>query len=195
MRRFIMITAITLLALTPALASAQTYAPVQTYGGAQTYGSDPNALVDSWYRTYLGRAPDSGMTYWVNHLLQGDSPDAVIAGILGSDEYYLKSGGTPAGFVNQVFNDLLRRPPTPRELDFWARRLYTEPRSEVAQHILTQNPGVWVGATTTTSTVAPPAVSGVIITPSYRWERERHEDWQRRHEVYDYRRPVYPYRQ
>src|SRR5579862_7942657 len=100
------------------------------FAPAQYYGGDPNALVDSWYRTYLGRAADSGMTYWVSQLVQGIPPDAVIAGILASDEYYTRAGGTPQGFVTLLFNDILKRPPSAGEVDFWVRRMYTESRQD-----------------------------------------------------------------
>ena len=166
---------------------------------AQVYG-DQYSLIDYWYRTYLGRpgVGDTGMDYWVNHLRQGDSPDSVLAGILASDEYYKKAGYTPEGYIAQLFSDLLKRRPSPSELDFWVRRLYTEDRQGVADELLTQNPGVWVGAGTA---VIPPAKTtpNIIVTPGiegyrYRdWDRDRRGDWDRRREIYDYRRPYYPY--
>ncbi len=184
MRRFALAAAAALTLLTPS------FAPAQYYGG------DPNSLVDSWYRTYLRRPPDPNMVNWVSMLQQGNPPDVVLAAILGSDEYYAKAGGTAQGFITTLFNDVLGRPPSPGEVDFWVRRMYTEARTDVAHEILTQNPGVWIGSTTTVRPYAPPvrAVPGVVVTPGYRWERERHEDWERRHEFYDYRRPYYPYR-
>ncbi len=182
MRRIALFAAAALLLVTPSFAKAQYYG-----------GGDPNTLVDSWYRTYLGHPADSGITYWVNHLQQGDSADSVIAGILASDEYYKKCGNTPDGFIAGLFNDLLRRRPSQSELDFWVRRLYTEDRQNLAHDVMTQNPGTWVGS----NTVVQPAVTtvpGIIIQPIYRWDRDRHDDWNQHHEIYDYRRPVLPYR-
>jgi hypothetical protein len=161
---------------------------------AQVYG-DPSSLVDYWYRTYLGRPGDQGMTTWVDQLNQGAPPDAVLAGILGSPEYYARAGSTPEGFISRLYADILKRPATSSELGYWVPRMYTEDRSTIADTLLTQNPGIWIGS----GTAAPPAgVSpGVIVTPGigtgwYRdWNRDRQWDWDRRHGVYDYRRPYY----
>jgi hypothetical protein len=188
MRRNLIFAAAAILFLAPATVNAQAY-------------GDPGSLVDSWYRTYLGRPADSGLTYWVNHLQQGDPPDSVLAGILGSDEYYKRGGGTPDGFVSLLFRDIVKRQPSPSEMDFWVRRQYTEDRQSVADEILTQNPGVWVGAG---ASVVPPPVAttppvvvnpGVIVTPGidyYRyhdWVRDRHYDWDAHRGIHDYRRP------
>jgi hypothetical protein len=179
MRRLVLISATALFCLAPSAA------PAQAYG-------DPNSLVDYWYRTYLGRPADSGITYWVNHLAQGDSPDSVLAGLLASDEYYKRAGGTPQGFITLLHRDIIKRDPSPAEMDFWVRRMYTEDRQGVADDILTQNPGVWVGAG---PPVAPTVTPGVIVTPGiqynhYRdWDRDRRGDWDRHYDIHDYRRP------
>jgi hypothetical protein len=185
MRRLILVYAAAVLCLASLAPSA---------ARAQPYG-DPSSLVDYWYRTYLGRPADSGLTYWVN-MLRTQPADQVLAGILGSEEYYARAGRAPEGFITQLYVDLLKRRPSPAELDFWIRRLYTEDRTSVADEMLTQNPGVWVG----TGVGARPGVDvtpGVIVTP--RIEYDRYRDWDRdrygdRHrEIYDYRRPYYPY--
>lgn len=161
---------------------------------AQVYG-DPGSLVNYWYRTYLGRTPDpSGIITWVNALNQGQPPDAVLSSILGSDEYYQRAGSTPDWFIARLYADVVGRSPTPSELDFWVRRLYTEDRQAVADEILNQNPGVWVGTGPPVAT--PPAV---VVTPGleYRrydhWDRDRREDWDRHRNIYEYRRPAVPY--
>jgi hypothetical protein len=168
---------------------AASFAPAQSYG-------DPASLVDYWYRTYLGRPADSGITYWVNEFQQGASPDQVLAGILASDEYYKKGGGTPEGFVTALFNDVLKHPPAPADVDFWVRRMYTESRQDVADEVLTQNPGVWVGANMAVPQPPPVAVTpvapGVIVSPGGGWDRDRHEDWNHHHDIHDYRRPSPP---
>jgi hypothetical protein len=181
MRRILFLAVAVLVSLTPAVATAQTY-------------GNPSSLVDSWYRAYLGRPADSGMTYWVNQLQQGTPPDSVLAGILASDEYYNKGGGTPQGFVTALFNDVLKRPPSPADLNFWMSRMYTESRQDIADEVLTQNPGVWVGANVTVQPAAPPvtAAPGVIVAPNWNWERDRRGDWDHHHEIHDYRRPVPP---
>ncbi|HLJ96534.1 MAG TPA: DUF4214 domain-containing protein, partial [Gemmataceae bacterium] len=93
---------------------------------AQVYG-DPSSLVDYWYRTYLGRQADpSGLASWTAQLNQGTPADEVLATILGSPEFYTKAGSTPEGFITLLFMDILHRSPTPSELNFWVRRMYTE---------------------------------------------------------------------
>ena len=174
MRHTLRLAAAALLTLTPA-------------GLAQNPG-DPNALVDSWYRAFLGRPADAGSAFWVTDLQQNVGPDAVLAGILGSDEYYARHGNTPAGFVGGLFADLLHRPANPNDLNIWVGRLYTADRQEVALEIMTQNPGNWVGPAP-----AQPNVNVVVAPPNVRWERDRHEDWLHHHGIYDYRRPPYPY--
>lgn len=160
---------------------------------AQVYG-DPNSLVDYWYRNYLGRPPDAGMTSWVTQLSQGAPPDQVLAGILASSEFYTKAGSSPQGYVTLLYQSVLGRSPNPGELDYWMRRMYTEDRQAVALAILDQNPGVWVssGTAATPGVVSPPPV---VITPRHDgdwhhdWDRDRRPDWDRYHNVYDYRRP------
>jgi hypothetical protein len=181
MRRLILVFAAGLLCLAPSVARAQVY-------------GDPSSLVDYWYRTYLGRAPDAGMATWVVQLNQGVPADQVLSGILGSGEYYSRAGSTPQGYITRLHQDILRRPPSPAELDFWVRRMYIEDRQAIADEILTQNPGTWVGtstAVTPPTTVTPP----VVVTPGiewYRhrdWDRDRHWEWDRHHDIHEYRRP------
>jgi len=173
----ILITGAALLCLAPTAAQAQSY-------------GDPNSLVDYWYRTYLGRAPDAAMAGWVAQLNQGTPADQVLAGILGSQEFYNRAGATPAGFITLLYNYLLQRPPTPGELNYWVGRMYIMDRQAIADSLLTQNPGVWVGLSPPAA-VTPP----VIITPRiewrrhHEWERDRHRDWDRHHAIHEYRRP------
>jgi hypothetical protein len=157
-------------------------APVE----AQVYG-DNNSLVNSWYQTYLGRAPDAGAATWVTQLNQGTPADQVLAQIIGSDEFYQQCGSTPQGFITRVFSFTLQRAPTPAELDYWVRRMYTTDRGGIADALLTQHPGVWVSSAPATAPVVPVPPGGVRPPPH--WERDRHGDWAHHHQIYDYRRP------
>ena len=164
---------------------------------AQVYG-DPNSLVDYWYRTYLGRAPDpGGLANWANELNQGVPPDQVLATILGSDEYYQRGGSTPQGFIGRLYSDVLGRAPTPVELNFWVQRMYVEDRIPLSQEILDQNPGVWVGSNAQTGAQVPGTqvlVPPTVVTPGvpyYRdWHRDGNRDWNHRNNVWDYRHPA-----
>jgi Domain of unknown function (DUF4214) len=177
MRSFIIVAM--LIGLTPAAAQAQVY-------------GDSNSLVDYWYRTYLGRAPDpQGLATWANQLNQGVPVNQVLATILASDEYYQRAGGTPQGFIARLYNDFLNRAPAGADLDFWVRQMYTEDRSVLVLQLLEQNPGVWVEPSPAVSTAVPVAPTVVVpgIAGRAGWYRDLHRDWDHRHNVYDYRRP------
>jgi hypothetical protein len=132
------------------------------------YADRPEELVRYWYRRYLNRDVDPvGYETWVNSLRSGNAPEMVLAGILSSDEYYSRGGGTPEGYVTVLVQDLTGRPPTPQEQQYWARRVYYEPRSDVAYALLTRYPQ-------SSGTVCP--------------------DWYRHEPSYEYRRPFWRYR-
>src|SRR5262249_57933123 len=70
--------------------------------------------VVEWYQTYLGRYPDAtGLRNWGGMLDAGYPRNAVLAGILGSAEYYQLKGGTPTRFVRGLCRDVVGRWPTP----------------------------------------------------------------------------------
>jgi hypothetical protein len=92
---------------------------------SQAYPPDAQALVVSWYQRYLHRDPANGEELgWVNHLVQGAAPETLLADILGSQEYFDKAGGTPEGFVESLFADLVGRRPTPQEMQYGVSQLY-----------------------------------------------------------------------
>ena len=162
---------------------------------AQFFG-DPNDIVFHWYRAFLRRDPDpAGARFWANRLRRGNDPNTVLAGILGSEEYYQRAGSRPDRFVVQLFVDLLGRTPTQREIDFWVRRQFTDSRQDVAFQVLSQNPGAWVGS------------FRLPVRDRDRWyrdrdhereraemlrrERERQLDWE--WDRFDVRRPTFPF--
>jgi hypothetical protein len=80
-------------------------------------------LVDGWYRVHLGRCADpGGLAGWVGQL-RCAGPEAVRAGILSSDEYYCRHGGTSEGFVTGLYREVLGREPDSREVDSWVCNL------------------------------------------------------------------------
>src|SRR5262249_21645351 len=71
------------------------------------YADQPEELVRTWYRRYLNRDVDPvGFQTWVGSLRSGNPPEMVLAGILASDEYFGRGGGTPEGYVTVLFQDL-----------------------------------------------------------------------------------------
>jgi hypothetical protein len=168
MKRLILLAGAAVLAFAPA-------APAQ-----EPYLRDPGnaaALVDGWYQRFLGRTArtDRGSRMWVDQLVGGSSPEAVLAGILSSDEYYNRAQSRPEQFIRNLFRDVLQRQPNQREYDFWVRRAYAQDtedmktRQDIAYDFLSRNPGSW-----RTATAPEPE------------PRDRYD--------YDYRRPYYPYR-
>lgn len=71
----------------------------------------------------LRRFPSTpDLTFWSNTLLnQGE--DAMLAGILGSGEYFANAGGTNLGFVKRLFLDALERPSQPGGEAFYVAQL------------------------------------------------------------------------
>jgi len=169
------------------LSAALVFAGAPAQVGAQA-PRDNNALVASWYQTYLGRAPDPGAAGWVTQLNQGVPADQILADILASDEFYGRAGSTPQGFVTLVYNDVVGRAPNPGELNYWAGRFYTTDRPAIVEGILGRYPGVWVKPA---AVAVPPPVPGVVVHPP-NWERDRHQDWAHFHDIHEYHRPAVP---
>ena len=121
-------------------------------------------------------------------------PDRILAGILGSDEYYLRSGGTPQGYVQTLFTDVNGRQPTAAEYGFWVNRLVQvggaapdfEQRVDLAYEMLARYPQNWQGAATTC--VAPTYVAPTIVVPPVYNYGRRYGD----RDDYEYRRPYVP---
>ena len=84
-------------------------------------------VVDYWYQKYLGRAAstDPGSSWWVDQLVQGKSPIAVLAGLLTSQEHF-DYATTPTEFINRLFTSVLGRKPTWQESQYWGRRAFLE---------------------------------------------------------------------
>ena len=71
-------------------------------------------MVQQFYNSFLHRSGSSAeVTIFVTLLQQGSTDDDIKAIILGSDEYFLLAGQTIAGFLNQLYLDVLCRPIDP----------------------------------------------------------------------------------
>jgi hypothetical protein len=89
-------------------------------GTAEAHPDRAAATVDGWYRHYLGRCADpSGLQTWAGALRCGRPPEAVLAGILASDEYYHRNGCCPTGLVRGLYQDHLGRCPSAGEARQW----------------------------------------------------------------------------
>jgi hypothetical protein len=94
--------------------------------------------VTQLYERYLNRAPDAeGLQGWVNLMQSGASLQAVAAGILGSDEYNARAGGSAFALVNSLYQNLLGRTALGTELSVWLNSLAQgETRAQVAAGFL-----------------------------------------------------------
>src|SRR6476620_471871 len=98
------------LGLTPARANAQVgFGLVNTQRVAQRQ-------VIGWYQAYLGRLPNAQeLNILSNLLLTGNNALYVQSLILSSNEFYIRAGGSPLGFINSLFVVTLGRPATMNE--------------------------------------------------------------------------------
>jgi virginiamycin B lyase len=101
-------------------------------------------LVETWYGTYLGRPPAPGEVQpWVNLLLQGNTEESVLSGILGSPEFAKRAAqmfptaATPSEqIVRAYYSLLLHRTAGPQEVNFWVGQLGASNAQKVASQIL-----------------------------------------------------------
>ena len=87
------------------------------------------------YQVFLGRAPEAGgLQFWTDKMGSPGTPGEhsgsadekfVFAAILGSDEFYLKAGNTPQGWVNALYEDLFGRAADGAGMTFWTNELAT----------------------------------------------------------------------
>ena len=91
--------------------------------------NDMLARSDEWltisirdlYLKALGREPEpDGLTYWIGRIRAGTRLTDVGAFFYGSAEYIQRKGGTPEGFVDGLYQDLLGRPGDASGIAFWA---------------------------------------------------------------------------
>jgi len=98
------------LVLTPTSAKAQFVSPLYQQRVAERQ-------ISTWFLTYLGRLPtiQEQATLTNQYLLSGNAL-YVQSVLLGSNEFYVRSGGTPQSYLNAVFVTTLGRRPTYQEI-------------------------------------------------------------------------------
>jgi hypothetical protein len=162
MRRILTAALLAVLTLTPA-------APAQ-FGWDQ----GPRELVEAWYARFLNRRPDAFAGSWVRALRSGQAPEAVLAQLLGSPEYWNKGGGTPQGFLVNLYRDVVQRDPFPQELGYWLPRMAFMSPSEVAYSVITFFPQSWQ---TPTPGYYGPRDPGFTPAPTYHYRRPGFPYW------------------
>jgi hypothetical protein len=117
--------------------AAQRQAEATALVTSKEYRTD---LVNGWYQRYLGRAADAaGLAGNVAALAAGTTDEQVIAGLVGSGEFFTLHGGNNSGFVTAAFNEILARNPTPNELLAYVNELQTVSRTTVATQLMHTN--------------------------------------------------------
>jgi len=89
-------------------------------------GSDQwiQALVDSYYRSTLGRPADAGgRAHWIKVLRSGVSPATVAADFYASREYHARVGGTDAAWIADLYRELLQRDADAGGAAYWVGQL------------------------------------------------------------------------
>jgi len=161
---------------------------------AQAQSAQAQAVVAGWYNRYLHRAAEPAALAWAAELDQGLDPTKLLAGILGSDEYYAQYGGTIQGYVPALFADITGRQPTPAEYSFWANQLAqvggttpdVEERLDLAYAMLTRYPQNWQGAAPVV--VAPTVIApAIVVPPVFNYGRHYGD-----HDDFEYRKPYVP---
>jgi hypothetical protein len=100
--------------------------------------------IEGDYEAFLGRAADAGgLSMWLQAFESGQTAEQIDAGILGSAEFYYKSGSTNSGFISALYEQLLSRSPDSAGESTWNAVLSNGvSRSQVANDIDT-SPEEW----------------------------------------------------
>ncbi len=87
--------------------------------------------VARWFVENLGRPAwaleslknDPTVVQWGDQLAGGVREDVILGYVLGSEEFYVRNGGTPEGLVDGLYRSLLGRPPDPYGWASWTGAL------------------------------------------------------------------------
>lgn len=124
---------------------------LQTWTNELLAGREPAVVVDTLtrsgeyrrmritqaYQDVFGRAPDAGgLDMWLKEVASGRvGIDDVKRRLLDSGEFFSRSGGTARGYVDRLYQSVLKREATAAELDSWSQRFQALGRSGVATAI------------------------------------------------------------
>ena len=122
-----------------ALLLSSSLAPAQSYSSGSATPGETAIRSRSFIKGYLRREPTPSDTSSMQ-ALRGGSPEYVQSGILASDEYFTRAGGTGPAYVRQLYIDVLGRDPMPAEMNYWVGRLRYENRGDVAYRLLRFHP-------------------------------------------------------
>jgi hypothetical protein len=98
-----------------------------------------SSQVTALYQRYLQRDSEAaGNLAWTNFLLAGGTLEQLVAGLTGSQEYFVRSGGNNRAFLSHLYLDLLNREASVNELTAWELALVAGvPRTNVTGAFVT----------------------------------------------------------
>ena len=113
--------------------------------------------VISWFQAYLGRLPNAQeLAILSNQYLLNGNALYVQSVILASNEFWIRSGGTPIGFLNRLFVTTLGRQPTIQEVSLLQAQIYQYGRLNFVQAYLVNIGAGWQLANWNRSVAAVP---------------------------------------
>jgi hypothetical protein len=100
-------------------------------------------LLTGFFAALLHRTPSAAeISFWMPAFTAGLSDEQIEAQMLASPEYLALAGGTNAGWINRIINDVLGHAPAATDIAFYTPLLATSSRTTVALAILNSNEGV-----------------------------------------------------
>jgi hypothetical protein len=138
MKHFILTLALAVGAMTctPTPAHAQ-------FGGLQTQRLAERQVI-GWFQAYLGRLPNAQeLATLTNQLVLTGNPLYVQSVILASNEFYIRAGNSPSGFINRLFLTTIGRTATLAELAQLQNQVIFNGRLWFTQTFLSQIAGGW----------------------------------------------------
>jgi hypothetical protein len=148
-----------------AVTAAPTPAHAQFIGGVNTQRLARQQVI-GWFQAYLGRLPNAQELALITnqYMLTGNALYAQSV-ILASNEFYLRSGNTPYGFLNRLFLTTIGRQPTIQELATLQNQVLFNGRLWFVQTYLSQIAGGWQfnNWNNAVATVPVPVVVPILI--------------------------------
>jgi len=126
----------------PATAAEKSYWAPAVSSGNRLALTQALAVTDAWagarvselYQTVFQRPADAGgRAYWLDQIRRGLALESVGVEFYGSNEYFLRSGGTRESWIRALYEDLLGRTADGGGVAYWVGQLGAgQPRSAVA---------------------------------------------------------------
>jgi hypothetical protein len=94
--------------------------PIEVAHGFAASAEREGQRITADYQTYLGRTPSAAeVDAWTNAFLHGVSNEDVVAGFVGSPEYFAEHYGNAPDWIFNAYQDLLGRQPDPAGEEGW----------------------------------------------------------------------------